>query len=64
MMGGFVEQQRTTGASTAPLASRSLLFVDVETTGLDPHLNEIIELSAVRVHPVLLFVEREMTSRV
>ncbi len=63
-MGGFIEERRTTGASKTPLASRSLLFVDVETTGLDPHLNEIIELSAVRVHPQLLFVQREMTTRV
>jgi DNA polymerase-3 subunit epsilon len=63
-MGGFVDQQHTTGAAKTPLASRPLLFVDVETTGLDPLLNEIIELSAVRVHPQLLFVQREMTTRV
>jgi DNA polymerase-3 subunit epsilon len=47
-----------------PLASRSLLFVDVETTGLDPARNEIIELAAVRVHPQLLFVQRELVTRV
>ncbi|MGO9707488.1 MAG: exonuclease domain-containing protein [Polyangiaceae bacterium] len=46
------------------LASRSLLFVGVETTGRDPALNEIVELSAVRVHPQLLFIQREMTTRV
>jgi DNA polymerase-3 subunit epsilon len=47
-----------------PIAARPLLFVDCETTGLDPVMHEIIELSAVRVHPQLLFVQREMTSRV
>ncbi len=51
-------------APTLPLASRSLLFVDVETTGLDPIRHEIIELAAVRVHPTLLFVQRELTTRV
>jgi DNA polymerase-3 subunit epsilon len=51
-------------ACTLPLASRSLLFVDVETTGLDPIRHEIIEISAVRVHPTLLFVQRELTTRV
>ncbi|MGO8994722.1 MAG: exonuclease domain-containing protein [Polyangiaceae bacterium] len=47
-----------------PLASRRLLFVDVETTGLDPVRHEIIELAAVRVHPQLLFIERELVTRV
>jgi DNA polymerase-3 subunit epsilon len=47
-----------------PLASRPLLFVDCETTGLDPIKHEIIELAAVRVHPQLLYVERAFVSRV
>jgi DNA polymerase-3 subunit epsilon len=64
-MGGFVsESPRSTGTVKTPLTSRPLLFVDVETTGLDPALNEIVELSAVRVHPQLLFIQREMTTRV
>ncbi len=50
--------------ANVPLASRRLLFVDVETTGLDPVRHEIIELAAVRVHPQLLFVERELVTRV
>lgn len=28
-----------------------LVFVDVETTGLDPERHELLEVAAVRVHP-------------
>ena len=47
-----------------PLASRPLVFVAVKTTGSNPTLNEIIELSAVRAHPQILFTMRELTTRV
>ena len=30
---------------------KDLVFVDVETTGLDPDRHELIEVAAVRVHP-------------
>ena len=30
---------------------KDLVFVDVETTGLDPDHHELIEVAAVRVHP-------------
>jgi DNA polymerase-3 subunit epsilon len=32
-------------------ADRPLVFIDTETTGLDPHKHEIIEVAAVRVTP-------------
>jgi len=51
-------------AAKMPIGSRRLLFVDVETTGFDPARHEIIEIAAVRVHPQLLYVERELVSRV
>lgn len=35
--------------SLIPMNRRDLLFVDIETSGLDPHAHEIIELAAVRV---------------
>jgi DNA polymerase-3 subunit epsilon len=50
--------------SSLPISSRRLLFVDVETTGLDSTRHEIIELAAVRVHPTLLYVEGELVTRV
>ena len=34
-----------------------LVFVDVETTGLDPERHELIELGAVRVDPHSLEIE-------
>lgn len=52
------------GATEIALASRPLLFVSVATTGTDPMLHEIVELSAVKAHPALLFVQREMSTRV
>jgi DNA polymerase-3 subunit epsilon len=54
----------SSGDKKVPLGSRSLLFVALSTTGLDPIRHEIIELAAVRVHPQLLYVEREFVSRV
>ena len=36
---------RTTGAMKTP----DLVFVDIETTGADPHFHEIIEISVIRV---------------
>lgn len=36
---------RTTGAMKTP----DLVFVDIETTGADPHSHEIIEISVIRV---------------
>jgi len=32
-----------------PLAKRDLVFIDLETTGLDPHENEIVELALLRL---------------
>lgn len=37
------------GSSTKiPLQDKPLVFVDIETTGLDPHIHEIIEFAAVK----------------
>lgn len=50
--------------STPSLASRSLAFLAMRTTGPDPMRHEIVELSVVRVHPIIMFIERELTTRV
>ena len=38
-----MERKRT------PLTQRSLVFVDVETTGLDSEQNEIVEIAIIEV---------------
>ncbi|ACY13394.1 3'-5' exonuclease [Haliangium ochraceum] len=41
-----------------------LVFIDCETTGLDPERHEILEIAAIRVHPQTLDEERELVLRV
>lgn len=43
---------------------RPLVFVDCETTGLDPARHELIEVAALRVHPRTLAVETELSLKV
>ena len=43
---------------------RPLVFVDCETTGLDPACHELIEIAALRVHPQTLAVESEVALKV
>ena len=38
---------------TLPLTSRDFVFVDLETTGLNPKVHEIIEIAALRMTPNL-----------
>jgi hypothetical protein len=52
----------TRGDTGLSLAARPLLVVAVRTTGPDPVRHEIVELSAVRAHPTILFVERSIWS--
>ena len=41
-----------------------LVFLDIETTGLDPMANDIIEVAAMRVDPRTLSVEAWFETRV
>lgn len=41
-----------------------LVFVDCETTGLDPAHHELLEVAALRVHPQTLAVETEVVLKV
>lgn len=43
---------------------RPLVFVDCETTGLDPARHELIEVAVLRVHPQTLAVEAEVALKV
>jgi DNA polymerase-3 subunit epsilon len=43
---------------------RSLVFVDCETTGLDPARHELVEVAAIRVSPQTLAVQIEIAMRV
>lgn len=43
---------------------RPLVFVDCETTGLDPARHELIEVAVLRVHPQTLVVEAEVALKV
>lgn len=54
--------QENPGASRnkIPAIARDLVFVDVETTGLNPHEHEIIELAAVRTSPDALLVRNSI----
>ncbi|MBI5549080.1 MAG: 3'-5' exonuclease [Deltaproteobacteria bacterium] len=47
-----------------PPVLRTLVFLDLETTGLDPQRDEIIEVAAMRVDPTSLAVEAWMDTRV
>lgn len=43
---------------------RTLVFVDVETTGLDENMHEIIELAVLRVDPVTLEIDKSLVAKV
>lgn len=46
------------------LRQRPLVFVDIETTGLDPNTHEIIEIACLVVDPQTLEVKKEYHSKV
>lgn len=43
---------------------RDLVFIDCETTGLEPDYHEIIEIAAARVDPGTLVIRREMDAKI
>lgn len=59
------KQEKTALAEVRPQpVARPLIFIDIETTGLDPLRHDIIEVAAMRVDPVSLGVEAVFESRV
>ena len=47
-----------------PLSDRPLIFIDVETTGLNVEINEVIELAAVQVHARTLEEQRRLVLKI
>jgi DNA polymerase III subunit epsilon len=52
-----------TTSAYVPMSARDLVFVDLETSGLDPERHDILELAAVRTTPELQVVERGRVHR-
>jgi DNA polymerase-3 subunit epsilon len=46
------------------LKERDLLIVDLETTGLDPIIHEVLEVAAIRVHQESLEIQSTFTAKV
>ncbi|MBI4068117.1 3'-5' exonuclease [Candidatus Kaiserbacteria bacterium] len=47
-----------------PFRERTLVFIDLETTGLSPFVHDIIEIAYLVVHHQTLKIEKEFTAKI